>query len=211
MLIAAHPDDESLACSIVLQQAVGAGAAVRVIYATDGENNPWPQRAMERKWHLDEADRERWGKLRRREALAALDVLGVSASGASFLALPDQKLTGLLMSGCEPTLKRLAAIITNWTATALLVPSISDRHPDHSALAVMLRLVFSEYFSGKIPMSIWSYIVHGESPAFFDRAESIRQTATETATKLRAISCHKTQLKLSRKRFFNHGPSVCSS
>jgi LmbE family N-acetylglucosaminyl deacetylase len=54
MLIAAHPDDESLACSIVLQQAVGAGAAVRVIYATDGENNPWPQRAMERKWHLDE-------------------------------------------------------------------------------------------------------------------------------------------------------------
>ena len=141
MLIAAHPDDESLACSIVLQQAVGAGAAVRVIYATDGENNPWPQRAMERKWHLDEADRERWEKLRRAEALTALDILGVGGSSASFLGLADQKLTELLMSGYLDTLKRLAAIVADWAPTDLLVPSISDTHPDHNALAVMFRLV----------------------------------------------------------------------
>ena len=57
MLIAAHPDDESLACSIVLQHAVRNGAAIRVVYATDGENNPWPQRVIERKWRLDKADR----------------------------------------------------------------------------------------------------------------------------------------------------------
>jgi LmbE family N-acetylglucosaminyl deacetylase len=204
MLIAAHPDDESLACSIILQQAVRAGAAVRVIYATDGENNPWPQRVMECKWHLDEADRERWGKLRRTEALAALNVFGVDALSASFLALPDQKLTDLLRSGGGNALERLAAIITNWAPTDLLVPSISDTHPDHSALAVMLRLICSEYFSGKGAMSVWSYVVHGRSPAFFDRAETIRQTAIETATKLRAISYHETQLKLSRKRFFDH-------
>jgi len=204
MLIAAHPDDESLACSIVLQRAVCAGAAIRVIYATDGENNPWPQRVLERKWRLNGTDRERWGKLRRAEALAALDVLGVGASRASFLALADQKLTELLMSGCRVTLKRLAAIVTDWAPTDLLVPSISDTHPDHSALAVMLRLVWSEYLSGEAPMSTWSYIVHGKSRVFFDRAETIGQTVTETAIKLRAISCHKTQLRLSRKRFFNH-------
>jgi LmbE family N-acetylglucosaminyl deacetylase len=38
MVIAPHPDDESLACSIVVQRAVRAGARVRVIYATDGDN-----------------------------------------------------------------------------------------------------------------------------------------------------------------------------
>ena len=204
MLIAAHPDDESLACSIVLQHAVRAGAAIRVVYATDGENNPWPQRVIERKWCLDEADRARWGKLRRAEALAALGILGVNASSASFLALPDQKLTGLLMSGCRCTLERFAAMITDWAPTDLLIPSISDTHPDHSALAVMLRLVLSECFLGETPMSVWSYVVHGKSPAFFDRAETVRQTAAETATKFRAISCHKTQLKLSRKRFLGH-------
>jgi LmbE family N-acetylglucosaminyl deacetylase len=37
MVIAPHPDDESLACGIVLQRAVRAGARVRVIYATDGD------------------------------------------------------------------------------------------------------------------------------------------------------------------------------
>jgi len=53
MMFAAHPDDESLACSIVLQQAVRAGAAIRVVYATDGDDNPWPQRVLERKWRLN--------------------------------------------------------------------------------------------------------------------------------------------------------------
>jgi len=33
MLITPHPDDEALACGIVLQRAVGAGAAVRIVYA----------------------------------------------------------------------------------------------------------------------------------------------------------------------------------
>src|SRR5215471_9298548 len=46
MLIAAHPDDESLACSVLLQRAVRAAAAIRVVYLTDGENNPWPQRVL---------------------------------------------------------------------------------------------------------------------------------------------------------------------
>ena len=77
-----------------------------MVYATDGENNPWPRRVIDRKWRLHETDRERWGKLRRTEALAALDVLGVNASEVSFLALPDQKLTKLLMSGCGRTLER---------------------------------------------------------------------------------------------------------
>src|SRR3984893_3165663 len=53
MLVAPHPDDEALACSIILQRAVRAGAAVRVIYATDGDDNPWPQRVLERKWRLN--------------------------------------------------------------------------------------------------------------------------------------------------------------
>ena len=53
MLIAPHPDDEALACSIILQRAVRANAAIRVVYVTDGDDNPWPQRVLERKWRLD--------------------------------------------------------------------------------------------------------------------------------------------------------------
>jgi LmbE family N-acetylglucosaminyl deacetylase len=204
LLFAPHPDDESLACSILLQRAVRAGAVVRVVYVTDGDDNPWPQRVLERKWRLSATDRRRWGRLRRTEALAALRVLGVNGSAARFLALPDQKLTAMLTGGCQSALERFAGIIADWKPTDLLVPSISDTHPDHSALAVMLRLVLSESFSDQMArglMAVWSYVVHGKSPAFFDCAEKICDSHSEAATKLRAIRCHKTQLKLSRKRF----------
>jgi len=204
MMFAPHPDDESLACSVLLQQAVGAGAAVRVVYATDGDDNPWPQRVFERKWRLNASDRKRWAKLRRAEALAALHVLGVNELAARFLALPDQKLTTILMCDCRSVLKRFAAIISDWTPTDLFVPSTFDIHPDHNALGVMIQLVLGESLSVEPVMSVWAYAVHGKSGAFFERARSIRRSDIETAVKLRAINCHKTQLKLSRKRFLGY-------
>jgi len=219
LLFAPHPDDESLACSTLLQRAVRARAMVRVVYVTDGDDNPWPQRVLERKWRLNGTDRRRWGRLRRTEALAALRVLGVNGSAARFLGLPDQKLTAMLtgdseslreprsLRNCQSALERFLAIIADWGPTDLLVPSIFDTHPDHSALAVMLRFVLSESFSDAMEtgqMTVRSYVVHGRSPAFFDRAETICESHIETATKLRAIRCHKTQLKLSRKRFLGY-------
>lgn len=199
MLIAPHPDDEALACSVILQRAVRAGAAIRVVYATDGDDNPWPQRVLERKWRLTQADRDRWGKLRRSEALSALRVLGVQAWDARFLALPDQGLTDLLKRGCQTTLARFSRTIWAWSPTHLLVPSIADTHPDHNALAVMLRLFLEENFEEH--MSVWSYAVHGKSPAFFSNAHQFRPSEAERAVKLRAILCHRTQIKLSRRRF----------
>jgi LmbE family N-acetylglucosaminyl deacetylase len=201
MLIAPHPDDEALACSIILQHAVRADTAIRVLYATDGDDNPWPQRVLERKWRLGAADRKRWGKLRHAEALAALHILGVHGSDARFLALPDQGLTGLLTTDCRLILERFETSIRRWSPTHLLVPSIHDTHPDHNALAVMLRLVLANLYPDESPISLWAYAVHGKSKVFFHRATELRQSKTDRAIKEQAICCHKTQLKLSRRRF----------
>lgn len=203
MLIAAHPDDESLACSVVLQRAVRAGAGIRVIYLTDGENNPWTQRVLERKWRLTRNDRRRWGLLRRAEAIAALDVLGVDASGASFLGFPDQRLTELLVSNPWPVVEKLSATIRKWRPTDLFGPSLFDIHPDHSALGVLLRVV-GDHLYGAISASFWSYLVHGRSSAFRKRAITIGQSATERAVKLRAIGCHQTQVSIFAQRFWDH-------
>jgi LmbE family N-acetylglucosaminyl deacetylase len=201
MLIAPHPDDESLACSIALQQAVRAGASVRVVYATNGDDNPWPQRVLERKWRLNTADRKRWGKLRRTEALAALKILGIGPDEARFLGWRDQGLTDLLMRDCRSTLQHFAAIITGWSPTHLLVPSIADTHPDHNALGILLYFVLTDVLPADFETSAWSYVVHGRSAAFFNRAEKLPQSKIETARKKLAICCHKTQIKLSRRRF----------
>jgi LmbE family N-acetylglucosaminyl deacetylase len=204
MLIAPHPDDEALACSVILQRAARAGAQLRVLYATDGDDNPWPQRAIERKWKINAADRARWGKLRRTEAMAALHVLGIRPASARFLGLPDQKLTALLTQDCRFTLGRLTKMIEEFSPTHLLIPSIADTHPDHSALGVMLRLIASEFFGEQSEISMLSYVVHGKDAEFFRRAYKLCAKPSETATKLQAIRCHKTQIKLSRKRFFGY-------
>ncbi|HEY1894011.1 MAG TPA: PIG-L family deacetylase [Chthoniobacterales bacterium] len=204
MLIAPHPDDESVACGVILQRAVQAGAAIRVIYATDGDNNPWPQRVLQRKWRLDELDRRRWGQLRRQEALDALSVMGIRQCDTSFLQLPDQGLTDLLMRDCESILGLFAGVISDWTPTHLLLPSLADTHPDHNALAVMLNLVLRNLPPYDLPMSVLSFVTHGRRSALSDRSTCLRQTPRETAIKLAAISCHKTQLKLSRGRFVGY-------
>jgi LmbE family N-acetylglucosaminyl deacetylase len=202
MLIAPHPDDEALACSVILQKAVRATAAIRIVYVTDGDDNPWPQRAVERKWSLSASDRKRWGKLRRSEALAALRVLDIHPAAVQFLALPDQGLTDLLLRDCNSALTRLIQVIDDWSPTDILAPSLSDIHPDHNAVAVMMRLIFPDSLA--VGVSQWNYLVHGHSPAFFDRAAELSASEAETAAKRDAIRCHQTQIKLSRRRFLRY-------
>jgi LmbE family N-acetylglucosaminyl deacetylase/4-amino-4-deoxy-L-arabinose transferase-like glycosyltransferase len=202
LLIAAHPDDETLGCAVILRRAARAGAAIRIVYATDGDNNPWPQRFIKRKWRLDTNDRKVWARLRRGEALNALGVLGVrNNSNVRFLGLPDQGLTDLLRSDCRPTLDGFAAIINDWSPTHLLMPSVADTHPDHNALAVLFRLVLTEFLSDNLQISVWSYAIHGKNSAFFRRSRETLQSEAERKIKIKAIRCHKTQLKLSRRRF----------
>jgi LmbE family N-acetylglucosaminyl deacetylase len=201
MLFAPHPDDESLATGIYLQRAVATGAAVRVVYATDGERNCWPQRVLERKVRIREMDRRRWGARRRAEALAALRTLGVGPESVEFLSLPDQGVTDLLLEGCSETLQRLANTITAWHPTHLLMPSTDDTHPDHSGLAVLLGFVIDDYLPPPHRMTQLHYLVHGASERFACSAHDLLCSPRERKTKRRAIACHFTQVALSRRRF----------
>ncbi|MFL6500020.1 MAG: PIG-L deacetylase family protein, partial [Candidatus Udaeobacter sp.] len=202
LLIAPHPDDEALACSVILQKALRAGAAIRVVYVTDGDNNPWPQRALERRWTLSPPDRQRWGTLRRAEALAALRALDFAVPDVRFLGLPDQGLTDLLLRDCDTTLTRITQAIDDWSPTDILAPSLFDIHPDHNAVAVMMRLIFADF----LPPGVlhWNYLVHGRSPGFFDNAVELSSSESEVARKREAIRCHQTQIKLSRRRFLQY-------
>lgn len=204
MMFAPHPDDESLAAGVFLQRAVGAGAAVRVVYATDGERNCWPQRVLERKVRISDGDRRRWGVRRQREALAALQVLGIAPASVEFLSLPDQGVTDLLLKGCEETMQRLAAVISDWQPTHLLLPSAADTHPDHSGLAVLLGLVLEDYLPPQPWLTRLHYLVHGASAAFSRHAQDLLHNAPERKAKQRAILHHATQVALSRRRFLSY-------
>jgi LmbE family N-acetylglucosaminyl deacetylase len=204
MMFAPHPDDESLAAGIFLQRAVAVGADVRVIYATDGERNCWPQRVLERKVRLRESDRRRWGARRQGEALAALRTLGIGSGQVEFLSLPDQGVTDLLLQGCAETLRRLASTIRAWRPTHLLLPSAADTHPDHSALAVLLGVVIDDYLASTHAFTRLHYLVHGASESFQRAACELPHSRLEKQVKRRAIVCHITQVALSRRRFLSY-------
>ena len=80
LVLAPHQDDETLGCGGLLATASRLGLEPRVAYLTDGAAShlgspTWP--------------RARLARARRREALAALAVLGVPQAQVQFLDWPD--------------------------------------------------------------------------------------------------------------------------
>jgi LmbE family N-acetylglucosaminyl deacetylase len=201
LFFAPHPDDESLAAIVLFSRASRAGAAIRVVYLTDGDNNPWPQRVLEKRWRVRPTDRRRWGKLRRAEAAAALDLLGVDQESIEFLGWPDQMLTRILLSRPAKFISQIAGIIHDWRPTDIIAPDLSDTHPDHSAVAVSVRLAVAQSSRPELVGRHWSYVVHGRA---HPTGVHLLQDAEEIACKRRAILCHETQTSLSRRRFLSY-------
>ncbi len=195
LVVAVHPDDETLATGGLLQAAQAAGASVRVVFVTDGDNNPWPQRWLERRWRIDAAARRRWGARRRDEARAALATLAVATEATQFLGLPDQGLTALLSSG-DALERALQSAIEAFDPTWIAGPSRADRHPDHSAAAVALDRIGLR--SGRpVPAQRLSAVVHGA----IDTADvALALDAGALRRKREALAAYRTQLALSRGR-----------
>jgi LmbE family N-acetylglucosaminyl deacetylase len=198
LILAPHPDDESLATGGLIQRAVQAGAKVRVLFATDGDNNPWPQRFLERKLQIGLTDRARWGRRRRKEALTALELLGLPKGSARFLGLPDQGITKLLMRAEEGVLFMLWAELKEWEPTLFVMPSATDAHPDHSALFVLLHLAMMRL---ERPPRMLRFIIHPPRRQSEHGRATLRLTEPEVERKRAAILSHGSQMALSRKRF----------
>ncbi len=196
LVLAPHPDDETLATGGILQQARAAGASVRVVIASDGDNNPWPQRWIERRWRIDAASRARWGRRRRAESLRALAILGVPGDAVRHLGWADLGLTDLLMAGAEAE-QVLADELASFAPTHLAAPLAIDHHPDHNALAVLVELALAR-LPGQRPRRL-GYLVHG--PALGDSAHArCRLGAAQREAKRTAVFAHATQVSLSERR-----------
>jgi LmbE family N-acetylglucosaminyl deacetylase len=201
LILAPHPDDESLATGGLIQRAAKAGAKVRVLFATDGDNNPWPQRFVERKLQISYTDRARWGRRRRKEALAALELLGLPKGSARFLGLPDQGITNLLMRAEEGVLFTLWAELMEWEPTIFVMPSSTDAHPDHSALFVLVHLALMRL---ERPPRMLRFIIHAPRRHSERGKVTLRLTPEEVQRKRAAILAHQSQMALSRKRFASY-------
>ncbi len=194
VVVAPHPDDESIAAGGLIQLALSNGARVTVVFLTDGDDNPWPQRALERRVWIGPRDRVRWGQRRRNEARAAVAILGVPNSSVRHLGLPDMAVTAALEADTAATVEMLCKIFRDVSPTLVVAPSPSDAHPDHSAAHVLCSLAHADCGSNA---QVLSYLVHGatDSPTIECVVDS-----RLLEQKRRAVGAYHTQLILSGRR-----------
>ena len=205
LYFAPHPDDETLAGGGLIQKAAALGAQICVVFLTNGDRNPWPQRVMERTLFLDSKARRRWGMRRQGEARSALDMLGAGGSAeVHFIGWPDQGVTNLLMTADEVALDSIVNFIRDWKPTQIFTPAAEDTHPDHSAFFVMLQLALDRLHArGLDTKPTLSYLVHYPKARLNRTLRTLKLTPKEKALKAEAIQQHETQM-LSRRRFLAH-------
>lgn len=195
LIVVPHPDDEILATGVLIQKALSEGSSLRIVIATDGDDNPWPQRWIEKRWRIDAERRKHWGQRRRDEATEALSRLGIQVEQVRYYGWPDQGLTDRLMgdSRCED---QLVAEIDDFSPTHVVAPSLSDLHPDHSALRVLLEIALKR--SSFERSQRLGFVVHGTSP----HGESVVFPASDECLRKKqfALKAHASQLLLSGAR-----------
>lgn len=201
LVLAPHPDDDTLSAGSLIHWAVRAAADVRVIYMTDGDDNQWSQRRVERRVRIGASGRRRWGARRRREAAESLKRLGVPVANATWLGLPDQRLDATLINAPQALVGPIARAIESFAPTLLLVPALDDLHPDHGAVSIAALAALATVPPAMRPLAL-GYLIH--DPGHPGRvADEWRFTprAGEIEAKRHALSAHESQLAWHRRAF----------
>ena len=125
LVIAPHYDDEVLGCGGLAAQLAAAGAAVRVLFLTDGGGGV---EAV--------ADRDAYRRRRREEAGQACEILGLA--GCDHLSLPD----GALDHHLDAIAEGIRRAVLTQRPELLLVPAPLEITRDHqAAFAALHRLL----------------------------------------------------------------------
>lgn len=96
LVIAPHPDDETLGAGGLMQRVREAGGQVHVVFLTDGDGYPEGVRYEDHVETPTPADYRGYGRQRQHEAQSALKALHLGAYTYTFLSFPDGGLCQLI-------------------------------------------------------------------------------------------------------------------
>jgi LmbE family N-acetylglucosaminyl deacetylase len=130
LVLAPHMDDETIGCGGTIALHARAGAAVTVVFLTDGRNGGGGLGSLSGK--ARERKQAELIDTRQREAEAALAVLG--PSDMRFLGVHD----GELAKSIEPAAATLKSILAEVQPELVYLPFFTDEHPDHRAASELL-------------------------------------------------------------------------
>jgi LmbE family N-acetylglucosaminyl deacetylase len=99
LVVAPHPDDESLGAGGLMQQTLAAGGRVHVLFMTNGDGYPEAVEVATGHREPTVSDYRGFGELRRAEALVALEHYHVLPLSVTFLGFPDGGLAEIWRRG----------------------------------------------------------------------------------------------------------------
>lgn len=124
LVLAPHPDDETAGAGGLIARGTASGAAVFLLFLTDGA--PRNRRFFARGFRGSRAE---YRGVRRQEALAATAMLGVPACRLIFCSIPDLELSRYRRTAAAHLTAAMAAV----RPRTLLAPAGENGHPDHDA------------------------------------------------------------------------------
>lgn len=89
LVVAAHPDDETLGAAGAIQRAKNSGAQVKLLYLTHGDQNELASIVYQKRPLIRKEDFLKSGRIREEEAVRAMQILGLERSDLIFLGYPD--------------------------------------------------------------------------------------------------------------------------
>ena len=121
LVLAPHPDDETIGCGGSLALHGKAGDPVKVVILTDGGMGDVSNQMA----------KDEYVGLRKKEALEACAILGIG--DLEFWEYPDRSL-----SGSRGALRKIMDVLVSFAPDLVYCPSPMEIHPDHRAVSFLL-------------------------------------------------------------------------
>lgn len=181
LVIAPHPDDESIGCGGTLAAWVADGVRPHVAVLTDGAAGDHGIRAM----RPDDPDRAAavtaLATARRRELDAALAALGL-AGNVTVLNGTD----GALSADDGRVVAELAEVLSRVMPDTVLLPFLTERHADHVAATGLFLAALDR--AGLTVETVAGYEVWAPLPM-----NTVVNISAHVETKRAAIACYRSQ------------------
>jgi LmbE family N-acetylglucosaminyl deacetylase len=141
LILAPHPDDETLGCGALIMRKIDAGVAVHVIVISDGAT--WPP-------HRPPAENI---AVRDAELRKSCEILGLPARDLTHLSFPETRLDTV----GEPLLDAISDAVTTHGPEDVFVTSEADPHADHEALGLATRRALAGRGARLLAYPIWQW------------------------------------------------------
>ena len=183
VVVAAHPDDESLGAGGLIAMAHAAGIPVTVIVATSGEHSHPRSPSF---------SPERLSAVRRVEVVHAIDTLAPGA-GVRLLGLRD----GALRQQIEEVTRAIETEVAGRAGVLIASPWRADGHPDHTAAGEAAAEVAQATGSTLLEYPIWGWHwAAPDSPNWpWERIRTLPLDSDVGVAKAAALERHRSQLK----------------